>query len=921
MKLKMKPLSFAIVQALSMAFGATAISANAQTAAPATDKMEKIEVTGSSIRRAQFEGALPVTVVTKEEIAKLGVTSVEQLLSALTSNSLVGGNNVAQGVGASTYGESTASLRGLGANKTLVLVNGRRVANYATDGTAVDINSIPLAAVDHIDILKDGASAVYGSDAIAGVINFILRNNFIGTELSAYGSGTKDGGGTNSKVGVVVGFGDFNKDRYNIMFSADIAKDGAIYGKQRSYAQNAWDDGGAYDQSATPSGAIRTFRPTTTPNAQGIIPNTLTSQGSGLGNPLSPANCAQNGSAFDPNIGTCRFNFAPFAALTPEVKRGNLAASIRFKLSDNAEFFTDAFVTKQVTNTNAQPSPHSVSFWAGDSAFAAKNIYPAIILSPTNPVYPAAFIAARRPGDANNPVTVSYRAFDGGGRIHQDVATQVHVVSGFKGTFKDFDYDVAYIHNSSAVAESTQQGYQLQSSLAALLSNNNAFNPFVPTQSPGLAAQIFAANYNGPILRSVLSTDTLEAKISGDLIKLPAGSMSFAVGGLMRIENFDLTPSAAAQSGDVSGYGLQIAPLSKARSSTSIYVELNIPILKTLESNIALRSDTFGSTTSTNPKINFRYQPASFLLMRASYGKGFRIASLPELYNAQVNATTASFKDPVTGVLNQFQQLTGGNPKLLPEKSEQAAVGMVLDPVNGVSISVDYWKINVNNLITTLNPQFIVQQAAAGNGSYTGLVQRDALNNITQIQSTNLNAGGVATAGLDVDIRWQIIKTDNFGKFSTHLSGTYLTKYDQTLPDGTVQPSIASTIDANGNPLNAVSAGGILFRWKHILSLDWSNGPFGASLTQNFQSGYYDNARADSATGTDAERVKQFSTWDVAGSYEVIKNLTLRAGLKNMFNRKPPLSIGLGGYFQTGYDPTYYDAHGMTGWLTANYKF
>ncbi|MDQ2987661.1 MAG: TonB-dependent receptor plug domain-containing protein, partial [Pseudomonadota bacterium] len=290
----------------SVAFGA--IAAQAQTAAEAP--LQRVEITGSSIKRAQAEGALPVQTVTREDIAKLGVTSTEQLLGAISSNANVGAVNAAQGAGSSTYGESTASLRGIGSSKTLVLVNGRRLANYATDGTSVDVNSIPLASVDHVEILKDGASGVYGSDAIGGVINFILRSNFRGTEVSAYTSGTKDGGGATSKASILIGFGDFDDDRYNITLSADVAKDKAIYGRQRRYAQNNWSNDGRFDNSATPSGNLTTFVPTTQPNASGSVPNSLASLGSSIGNPLSPNNCATNGSGYDANFGAstaCRY--------------------------------------------------------------------------------------------------------------------------------------------------------------------------------------------------------------------------------------------------------------------------------------------------------------------------------------------------------------------------------------------------------------------------------------------------------------------------------------------------------------------------------------------------------------------------------------------------------------------------------------
>ncbi|OIQ89681.1 colicin I receptor precursor [mine drainage metagenome] len=921
-KIKQKRLHVLIGYAL--AAGALTVSAKA---AMADDPVQRVEITGSSIKRAQIEGALPVQTVTRADIEKLGVTSAEELLSTLTSNSVAGGFVAAQGIGLSTYGLSAASLRGLGENKTLVLVNGRRLANYATDGTAVDINSIPIAAIDHVDVLLDGASAVYGSDAIGGVINFITRQNFSGVEGTAYAGTTKDGGGESNKASVIAGWGNLAQDRYNLTLSADVGHDSPIYGSQRSYAGNSWTNDGYRDFSATPSGAIRTFDPTTTPNAQGTVPHTLASQGSGIGgpfgNPLSPNNCAANGSAYDANLGSCRYNPAPVAELIPDIKRENLSGSFRFKLTDNNEFFVEGFHSHQKTVTSEQPSPYSVAFLAPDLKFVTANVYPAIIMSPTSPYYPSAFIAANKPSALGQPITVSYRAFDGGGRIHTDDSDLSHLVMGLRGLFKNQDYDVAYNHNSSSVTESTQQGYQSQLALVQLLSNNNAFDPFTQYQTPSLAAQIYGTNYVGPMVSSTLSTDSLDAKISGDLFKMPSGMASYALGTSFKNENMDLVPSAAYQSGDISGYGGQLLPLNASRQSTSLYGELNVPLLKTLETDLAVRNDHYPQVTSTNPKISFRFQPTSRILARASYGTGFREPSLPELYNPQTYGTTANFKDPVTGTSGQFNQTLGGNPNLKPEKSEQSSLGLVLDPVKDVSVSIDYWKINVNNLVTTISPQLTVDQAAAGNGSYSSLVTRDSAGNITNIMATNINAGGLKTAGIDLGFRWLIARTANYGVFSTHLNGTYLTKYDEQLPDGTVQHSIAATNDPNGLPLNATINGGIIFRWRHQLAFDWQFHGYGLTLTQNYQSGYQDNSRADcnACNATDALHVGAFSTWDVQGSYSGIKNLTMRAGLKNMFNRTPPQAITGYQYFQSGYDPSYYDAHGMFGYLSATYKF
>jgi len=911
-----------ISRSLRLAFsGAVAFGTLAAQAQTTDAPMQRVEITGSSIKRAQAEGALPVQTVTHEDIAKMGVTNTEALLQQVTAISAVGGVPSATGVGSSTYGEATVSLRGIGGSKTLILVNGRRLANYATDGTAVDINAIPLAAVDHVEVLKDGASGVYGSDAIGGVINFILRNNFNGVEATAYGSGTKDGGGLTKKASVIAGWGDFDDDRYNITVAADVSKDTTIYGSQRSYAKNSWNNNGLREQSATPSGAITSFIPNTTANQFGVIPNTLAALGKGQGNPLAPNNCAANGSEYDANLGTCRFNSAPYVGLVPQTERANLSASFRFKLNENNELFVEGFHSQQKTDNNSQPSPYSNSFLSTDSAFAAANVYQSIIVSPSSPYYPAAWLAANAPAQAGKPISVSYRAFDAGNRSNEDMAKLSHLVIGMRGVVKGYDYDVAYTHNSSDVSESTQQGYSNQVALVKLLSNNPAFNPWTQFQSPALAKQIYATNYVGQMIHSTLTNDALTARISGDLYQLPAGMAKFALGAAATSEKLDLNPSAAYQSGDISGYGGQVLPLSASRSYQAIFGELNVPIVKHLESDLALRTDRYPNATSTNPKVSFRYQPLSQLLVRASYGRGFRVGALPELNNPQTVATTATFTDPVTGTSGQFNQTVGGNTNLKPEKSEQSSLGLVIDPVQGVSIAVDYWKINVNNLITTLSPEFIVQKAAAGDSNYTGLVQRDAGGNITNIYATNLNAGSLKTEGIDIDARWTIAKTANYGSFSTRLNGTYTTKFDEKLPDGTVQASVAHTIDANGNPLNAVANGGVIFRWKHQWTMDWKYQKWGVNLTQNFQSGYWDAARADSATGTDAVHVGAFSTWDAQASYSGFKNLQIRAGVKNLFNRKPPEAITLGNYFQGGYDPSYYDAHGATGYISATYKF
>ena len=941
-------LCYCILSAFGTLAAVTPSLVRAQAATPdQPTPVQRVEITGSSIKRVDAESALPVQTVSREQIETLGVTNTEQLLQNISANSSAGGTNTTQNAGQSTYGESTASLRGLGSQRTLVLVNGRRVANYATDGTAVDINSIPLSAIDRVEVLKDGASGVYGSDAVAGVINFILRKDFHGIEATAYyGKPTTSGGGKSGKVGLVAGFGDIDTDHVAAMLSLDVAHDSAIQGYQRKYANHAWSDDGLFDISATATGAIRTFDPsilTSLNQGKGIY-----ADGSGIGNilgPLSPSstanNCTANGMSFDVNLNTCRYNPSPFVPLTPDITRVNVAGTLRGRINDDNEWFAEVFASNQKTLLSEQASPYSAAFLATDPLFHKVGVNPVIVVNPSSPYYPSSYIAASNHPEVLTscaggpcPVTISYRALDGGGRIHTDESTLYHLVTGFTGTVKGWDYDTAYSRNESVVSESTQRGYQNQVQLVQLLSGNDEFNPYVAHQTPALAAQIAATNYNGNIIRSTLTTDAIDLKVQHDLMKLPGGQLAFAAGVTFRKENLDLNPSAAYQSGDVSGYGAAVLPFSASRNSHSIYGELDAPFLKMLEADLSVRNDHYPTASSTNPKFSLKFKPIDQIAFRGSIGTGFREPSLPELFTPLAPATTAIFLDPVTGVPGQFNQEVGGNPNLVPEKSKQFSLGAIVEPIKGLSASVDYYHVRVDHAIIPLDAQTVVNLAAAGNPVYTPLVSRDSSGNITNIVTSNVNSGGVLTAGVDIDVKWNGLRTA-VGQFNAELAGTWIQKYDLTTIDGTVQHSVGRTTDPSDSAINAITNGGLIFRWKHALTVNWNYAAYGLALTQNYQSSYrdappaiddcdpsdYTPPDAPPAVCATGRKVTSFSTYDLQGEYSGWKNLSLRLGLKNIFNRQPPAVTTNGTYFQTGYDPTYYDPHGRFVYGSATYKF
>jgi iron complex outermembrane receptor protein len=945
-----------ICSGLLMAFGSSLLAVAPGAFAQDTN-VQRVEITGSSIKRVDAEAALPVQTVTREQIAKLGVTNTEQLLQNISANSSAGGTTSAQNAGQSTYGEATASLRGLGSQRTLVLVNGRRIANYATDGTAVDINSIPLSAIDRVEVLKDGASGVYGSDAVAGVINFILRKDFNGVEMTGYfGKPTTPGGGKSGKVGLVAGFGNFETDHVAAMVSLDVSHDAAIQGYQRKYANRSWSDDGLFDESATATGAIRTFDPNMlTSLNQG---QALYADGSSIGNILGPTsgastanNCTANGMSFDVNYNTCRYNPSPFVPLTPDVTRVNVAGTLRGRINENTEWFAEAFVSHAKTIISEQASPYSASFLATDPLFHTIGVNPDILIDSSSPYYPTAYIntvntqnAAYNAANptktqkpilaAGAPVAISYRALDGGGRIHTDESSLYHFVTGFTGSVKDWDYDATYSRNESSVSESTQRGYQNQTQLVELLSGNDNFNPFVAHQSPALAAQILATNYNGNIIKSTLTTDAVDLKVQHDLAQLPGGALAFAAGVTLRKESLNLAPSLAYQSGDVSGYGAVVLPFAVSRNSHSIYGEIDAPFLKSLEADLSVRNDHYPNASSTNPKLSLKFTPIDQVAFRGSIGTGFREASLPELFTPLAPATTAIFTDPLLKTPGQFNQLVGGNPDLVPEKSKQFSLGVIAEPIKGLSASADYYHVRVDHAIIGLDAQTVVGLAFLNNPVYVPLVSRDSSGNITQIVTKDVNSGGVVTAGVDVDVKWSGFRTPA-GQFSAELAGTWIQKYDLTTIDGSVQHSVGRTTDTSDSAINAVTNGGMIFRWKHALTVNWAYAAYGLALTQNYQSSYKDAPSAitdcdptDYNLPTDVpsvcstgRTVTSFATYDLQGEYSGVKNLTFRLGLKNIFNRQPPTVTTNGTYFQAGYDPTYYDPHGRFVYGSVSYKF
>jgi iron complex outermembrane receptor protein len=909
---------------LVAAFG----SGLALTSAPAVAQdTQRIEITGSAIKRIDAEGSLPVQVITRDEIARSGVINTEQLLQSLSSISSQGGVSTTTGAGSSTYGRATVSIRGLGDSRTLVLVNGRRVAAFAGGGgAAVNVNTIPLAAIERVEVLKDGASSIYGSDAVAGVINFILSKNFTGIELDVTsGKPTRDGGGNNNKFGVVAGFGDLTKDRFNVTVSGSYEKEKELKAKDRDFAKTG-NVSPYLVAGATGLGNIEgAIDPVTGTRAAGFGG----SPGSGYGNPLAAANNCEAINMFkNPTPTTkgtpyCAFDSAPFVSLIPDREATSFSLNGAFHFSDAFELFGDALYAKSIVTQRIQPSPVRRSFLVTDAEFANQGVVPALLLRPTNPNYHIAADYLTSIGQGalvGQTLAVTSRVFDFGLRTSKDTSEQARIVLGGRGSLGGQDYEVAYSSNESKTKGTVTDGYFSQVAYAKIVNDPASdWNPFSLTQSAAFNAQLPAAKYSGPTLNATSKSNVLDGKLTGDVFSLPGGTAQYAGGVQLRKETYTTVPSDALGTGDIAGLGGSVPPVDRDRKVTAVYGELNLPVIKDLEFGVAARGDRYDDVGSaTTYKASARYQPVKQLLLRAAVGTGFRAPTLTDLWTPVTLGTSEAFTDPLTGQTNlQVNANSGGNSALKPEKSNQFTFGLVLQPVEDLSVGVDFFKVKIKDAINTPSAQEVVSGYRSGNPTYANSVHLGPSGDIDSIEEVTVNAGEVNASGFDVDARYRLKFSGSKIDFS--LGGTYFSTYTETSPGGAISQKVATLVDADGNPVIGASSGGVILRWKHTLAATYSTDSWGVTLQQNFTSRYETGLRQ-----IDGERnwIGSQSLYDANVTYTGIKGLRLALGVKNLFDKNPNgVFVPVSNQFQAGYDVTQYDARARYVYLSAGYKF
>ncbi|WP_457349908.1 TonB-dependent receptor [Roseateles sp. P5_D6] len=884
----------------------SAVLALAATSALAQDaqKLERIEITGSSIKRIDAETAVPLTIVTRESIDKSGASNVQELVDRLSSNN-GGGRSLGESIGDSAAtGQTGASLRGLGRERTLVLLNGRRLAIYPFAGAGVDLNAIPLAAIERIEILRDGASSTYGSDAIGGVINFITRKDFRGGEVTAGYEQPQGIGGKIASAQGGIGFGDLAKDKFNILGTFSFQEYDVIRAADRDFAATG---------NRPDIGVVKSSGNTFPANAY----NATT--GAYIPGVAKFPTCVLPDSF--PGGANCRYDYTSKIDIVPASTRiGGLVRGTA-ELSSDHQLFAELSYSKNEIILGSSQTPSSTT-GRDDYLYPAGGKY-----------YPTAAVDASSSKGYRGDLVIAWRMVDGGQRLTSVTNSMTRALVGAEGQLAGWDYKVGLMKATSKASEDFLTGNFSDTQLVRVLKTGNV-NPFGPNDAVGLAL-LKEAELHGNNRASKTTLNAFDLSATRELFAMAGGNAAIAAGLDIRKEEYLDGYSEIAGSGDIVGGSGNAGKVRGERKTTGIYAELNLPVIKNLELNAAVRGDRYSGAkgesrdgsfsspnlSSTSPKFSLRWTPMKELLVRASVGKGFRAPALDNLYAPSAGTNTGgNFTDPYYNTLKgcaqfpdpnycdtQLTVINNSNRNLKPEKSKTATIGMVFEPIKDLSMEVGYFDIKITDGIKALSGDDILKDwfshqtgATTSTSVYSSRLVKNAQGYLDHVEASLENVGQAKVSGFDLSAKYRIRTA--MGSLTPSWEATIVTKSSETnVVTGDVEDTLGKYL-----------RGGPVVRVKQNVSLDWDTDAWAGGVRYFRQSGYrdYDEVR----------HVPKYDLWSLQGQYKGVKNLVLTAGVLNLLDKKPPTTVQED-YFQVGFDPTYADVKGRSFYVRANYKF
>lgn len=948
--------------ALVLLLTVTPLVAQAQTDTGATaTAVEEIVVTGSRIARRDYASDSPIVTVSKDDIEKLGSVTVDTLLNqmpqfvpSVSSTS----NNPSNG------GQANIDLRGLGTARTMILLDGHRVVPSNSDGT-VDVNVIPAALIQNIEVISGGASATYGSDALAGVVNFKLNNNFSGLQMDAQYGVTEEGDGREKSLALTAG-GKYADDRGHAVLSLSYSERGEVYNAARDFSKIS----GA--SSTTPYGRYDATGANLP--SQAAVDAVFAKYGYAAGTVKASANLGfnddgtlfYNGSNYKgstaidystiPVNGT--YNTGALNLLQLPLTRYTAYAATDYQINEHAQFYGSFNFTHYDSRTILAPAPA-----AGSTGFS---------VPVTNPFIPddlATLLASR-----SNPTSsflLRKRFTDVGPRVSETTFNVFQIAGGVRGDvgFKDWTYDVYASYGRSEQNE-TQSGNVSHSAVQTLLNASDGgaslceggYDPFgLNALSAACRSYIARQTKN----RTVAEQQSVEANLQGALFNLPAGEVRAAVGASYKRDTYLFEPDSLLSTGDVVGFNAQDA-IDASTNVKELYGELLIPVLKdlpfvkALDLNAGYRLSDYNTVGKVGAyKLNGDWEVVEGFRVRGGYQRAVRAPSIGELYSPQdqdypsisedpcaynstyragSNAATvrslclaqgvpSAIIDSYTYANTQVNALTGGNPDLKEEKADTYSVGLVWTPrlshplLERLSLSVDYYSIDIKNAIGTIDASTALDKCYSASGNpggstsnyYCSLFKRNAeTGEIDTLTLTNLNLAEYKTAGVDFQVDWgfglgAVGLDDRYGAIKVNVMGTYLDSFKvQSLP-GEDFVELKGTIGNTQISSTAVSHP----EWKYNTSVSYLIGPVEVGARWRYVGNMVDASDA-------SEKIGAVNYYDLNASWKITDTYSIRGGVTNLTNKQPPY---FSSYVQANTDPSTYDVLGRRFFVAVKAKF
>jgi len=889
---------------LAMMVGAAAtasMSTSVFSAEDGAEEVERIEVTGSRIKRTDMESASPVSVFTSADIQASGVTSLESFIKKIPA---INGAQLGSNVNNASAGMATASLRGLGDGRTLLLINGRRF-------NSGDLNSIPVSFIERIEVVRDGASTVYGSDAIAGVINFITKKDFEGFEVTAQYDVTGEGDGKTAKFSIVTGA---SSDKGNVVFAVDYTERDEITQADRAYSScPIWDDGAGTEKYCGGS-SHSDFGRVNLPKGYVINGETVGNERPD-GSTVGSRYVTLDGAGVPFSTADHGYNYSATSYLVTPVKIFSINAASTYEVADSITAFAEAGYTNRQSSQKMAPA---ATFWSA----------PVPMEHPDN-IYGV-------------DVSINRRITEGGGRGFEQDTSDYRIVGGLEGEFDNgWGWDVSYNYSRFVDARiNTGELNRPNTEILldpALCAADEAcpglWNPFAKDTMTAEQSAYSSVTFS-PVRKG--ATTQFLANLTGDFgeFELPGGTIQWATGYERRTEYYLNEPDGAEALGQV--YGQSGERTEGDYTVEEMYAEFIFPVLsgvpfaERLTFTAAVRSSDYSnqSDTGTSTKFGIEWEPVSGLLTRATFAEGFRAPSITELFDPQ-EQSAISYTDPcwkyglktdnptlqancaADGLSPTFDSdtqsnaIVGGNPELTPEESESFTAGIVYSGIENFTMALDYFDIKIEDGVGTAGVDNIAKECYNSvdfssplcdliKGSKYGPLdtpphhtspRRNVSDVLSGVLVTNANLSTFETSGIDFDFSYNMDVAG--GTLVATLNGTYLLKYDYLLVAGSATVKAAGKVAAD----QWEDSPAVFSELRTNLGFTFSADDYSANINFRYQSEGEDINGDETILDTTADAVVYT---DIQGTYYINDSYTVSAGARNLFDVDPP--------YMTNYD-------------------